>query len=75
MPETTYRVVHKAIKEQGGYLSVGKNTLLKLLAQEGLLEPAKDKETTRFKKINGKSQRVIFMPRQQIIGEVTERSH
>jgi hypothetical protein len=68
MPETTYRVVHKALKDQGGYLSVGKNTLLKLLAQEGLLEPAKDKETTRFKKINGKSQRVIFMPRQQVIG-------
>ncbi len=75
MPETTYRVVHKAMKDQGGYLSIGKNTLLKSLAQEGLLESARNGETTRFKKISGKTQRVIFMPRAPITGEVTERSH
>ncbi len=66
MPDSAYRAVYRAIKDQGGYLSPGKNTLLKALAEEGIIEPARDGETTRFKKIGGKSHRVIFMPKEKM---------
>jgi len=66
MPESTYRAVYRAIKDQGSYLSLGKNMLFKALAEEGFIEPGKDGENTRFKKISRKTYRVIFMPREKL---------
>lgn len=67
MPESTYRAVLRVIKEQGGYFSPSKNMLLKSLGQEGLIELSKEGETTKFKKIRGKSERVMFLPKVKIM--------
>jgi 5S rRNA maturation endonuclease (ribonuclease M5) len=66
MPDSTYRAVYRAIRDEGGYLGPGKNMILKALGEEGFLEPAENGESTRFKKIGGKSYRVIFMPREKL---------
>jgi hypothetical protein len=66
MPDSTYRAVYRAIRDQGGYLGLGKNMLFKALAEDGFLEPAENGESTRSKKIGGKSYRVIFMPREKL---------
>jgi hypothetical protein len=63
MPETAYRVVHEAIRQQGDFLSLGKNEMLAALAREGFIEPDKKKEqNTQVKWMEGRSQRVICLP-------------
>lgn len=62
MPESTFGVVQKAIRDQRGYLGVGKNELLRGLAKEGFIEPNARGENTRGKWIQGDSKRVIYLP-------------
>jgi len=62
MPESTFGVVQKAIRDQRGYLGVGKNELLKALAKEGFIQPNANGENTRGKWIQGNSKRVIYFP-------------
>jgi hypothetical protein len=61
MPESTFRTVQKTIREQGGFLGIGKNELLKTLGRDEIIEPDEKGENTRFKWISGKSYRVIFV--------------
>lgn len=51
MPEATFKVIQRTIREQDGFLGVGKNELLKALAREGFIEPDKGGENTRVKEI------------------------
>ncbi len=61
MPEMTVKVVMETIRKQSDFLSLGKNELLAALAREGFIEPGND-GNTKFKKIQGVSKRVIWLP-------------
>lgn len=68
MPETTFKAIQRTIREQGGFLGVGKNELFKNLSREGFIEPDKNGENTRVKEICGRSRRVIFMAQNGLLG-------
>jgi len=72
MPESTFGVVQKALRDQQGYLGVGKNELLKALAKEGFIQPNANGENTRGKWIQGNSKRVIYLPFGQLFQEENE---
>lgn len=69
LPDVTYTMVARHTREQGHEFPLSLRRLYKQMRQDGLLVPGdKDGKSTRVKNIDGRSMRLLWVPRARLDG-------